>query len=97
MWHEAGGWAMREALGEPKAIVPSVKAVANAGCRLKTGSWCHSTTYVRSHFTSAEVGIQDAPRPDEILFALVMSNGGRVHARVGGLAVEEISANDGQR
>ena len=30
VWHEAGGWAMREALGEPKAIVPSVRARAGA-------------------------------------------------------------------
>ena len=97
VWHEAGGWAMREALGEPKAIVPSVKAVANAGYRLMVPLHHVRAAYVRSHFTSAEVGIQDAPQPDEILFALVMSNGGRPHPRVGGLAVEEISVNDGLR
>ena len=34
VWHEAGGWAMREALGEPKAIVPSAKVVAATGYRL---------------------------------------------------------------
>jgi len=97
VWHEAGGWAMREALGDPKAIVPSVKAVANVGYRLMVPLHHVRAAYVRSHFTSAEIGIQDAPRPDEILFALVMSNGGRVHPRVGGLEIDDIRANDGQR
>ncbi len=97
VWHEAGGWAMREALGEPKAIVPSVKAVAGAGYRLMVPLHHVHASYVRSHFSSVEIGIQDAPRPDEILFALVMSNGGRIHPRVGGLAAEQIVVGDGQR
>lgn len=25
VWHEAGGWAMRSVLGDPKAIVPAAK------------------------------------------------------------------------
>jgi hypothetical protein len=63
VWHEAGGWAMREALGEPKAIVPSVKAVACAGYRLMVPLHHVRAAYVRSHFSSVEIGIQDAPRP----------------------------------
>lgn len=97
VWHEAGGWAMREALGAPQAIVPSVKAVAGTGYRLMVPLHHVHAAYVRSHFSSAEIGIQDAPRPDEILFALVMSDGGRIHARVGGLRAEQISVGDGQR
>lgn len=97
VWHEAGGWAMREALGAPQAIVPSVKAVAGTGYRLMVPLHHVHAAYVRSHFSSAEIGIQDAPRPDEILFALVMADGGRVHARVGGLRAQEISVGDGQR
>lgn len=97
VWHEAGGWAMREALGAPPAIVPSVKAVAGTGYRLMVPLHHVQAAYVRSHFSSAEIGIQDAPRPDEILFALVMSDGGRVHARVGGLRADQIAVGDGQR
>jgi hypothetical protein len=52
---------------------------------------------VRSHFNSVEIGIQDAPRPDEILFALVMADGGRIHSRLGGLTKEQVSVHDGQR
>jgi len=97
VWHEAGGWAMRDVLGEPKAIVPSAKAVAATGYRLMVPLHYIHAAYVRSHYNSIEVGIQDAPRPNEILFALVMGTGGRVHARLGGLAKEQVAVHDGQR
>jgi hypothetical protein len=97
VWHEAGGWAMRAALGEPKAIVPANKAVASAGYRIMVPLHYIHACYVRSHFNSMEVGIQDAPRPNEILFALVMGTGGRVHSRLGGLTKDKVSVHDGQR
>ncbi|MGR6807068.1 amino acid synthesis family protein [Sphaerotilus natans] len=97
VWHEAGGWAMRAALGEPKAIVPAGKAVANAGYRLMVPLHYIHAAYVRSHFNSMEVGVQDGPRPDEIVFALVMADGGRVHARLGGLRKDQVQVGDGQR
>jgi len=97
VWHEAGGWAMRSLLGEPKAIVPASKAVASAGYRLMVPLHYIHACYVRSHFNSMEIGIQDAPRPNEILFALVMGTGGRVHSRLGGLTKDKVSVNDGQR
>ncbi|WP_133915416.1 amino acid synthesis family protein [Streptomyces sp. NBC_00582] len=97
VWHEAGGWAMRAVLGEPKAIVPSTKAVAATGYRLLIPLHHIEAAYVRSHFNTVEVGVQDAPRPDEILYALAMATGGRVHARVGGLTADQISVHDGNR
>lgn len=97
VWHEAGGWAMRNVLGDPKAIVPAAKAVASAGYRLMVPLHYIHAAYVRSHFNSMEVGIQDAPRPNEILFALVMGTGGRVHSRLGGLTKDKVSVHDGQR
>jgi len=97
VWHEAGGWAMREVLGNPKAIVPSSKAVAHTGYRLMVPLHYIHAAYVRSHYNSFEVGIQDAPRPDEILFALVMADGGRIHSRLGGLSTDKVSVHDGQR
>jgi hypothetical protein len=53
--------------------------------------------YVRSHFGTAEMTIWDGPRRDEIVYGLAMATGGRVHARVGGLAVSDIKASDGLR
>ncbi len=97
VWHEAGGWAMRAALGEPKAIVPASKAVAATGYRLMVPLHYIHACYVRSHYNSMEIGIQDAPRPKEILFALVMGTGGRIHARLGGLTKDAVSVGDGQR
>lgn len=97
VWHEAGGWAMRQVLGEPKAIVPAAKAVAATGFRLMVPLHYIHAAYVRSHFNTVDVGIQDAPRPNEILFALVMADGGRIHSRLGGLTKEAVSVHDGQR
>ena len=48
-------------------------------------------------FDGIEIGITDAPRADEILLALVMTTGQRIHARVGGLKVSEIKGEDGLR
>ena len=97
LWHEAGGWAMRQVLGEPRAIVPAAKAVAATGYRLMVPLHYIHAAYVRSHFNTMEVGIQDAPRPDEILFALVMADGGRIHSRLGGLTKDAVAVHDGQR
>jgi hypothetical protein len=44
-----------------------------------------------------EVYVQDAPRANEIIYGLVMTTGGRIHPRVGGLEADQISANDGLR
>ncbi len=96
-WHVAGGYAMREALGKALAIVPSSKKVGGIGSRMEIPITHKDASYVRSHFDAMEVGVADAPRRAEILFALVMTTGGRVHARLGGLAAEDISENDGLR
>ncbi len=97
VWHEAGGWAMREALGGTKAIVPASKAVGALGLRLMVPLGHINAAYVRSHFASTDIGLHDAPRADEILFGLVMATGGRVHHRLGGLSVDQIKGEDGQR
>ena len=96
VWHVAGGWGAREVLGEPKAMVPSSKAVAATGYRLMVPLHHIHASYVRSHYQAVEIGMQDAPRPDEIVFALAMADGGRIHARLGGLAADAISVHDGQ-
>lgn len=97
LWHVPGGYAMREILGGAKAIVPSTKKVGGAGARLDVPITHINASYVRSHFDAMEVGIPDAPRADEILLALVMTTGPRVHARVGGLKASEIRGEDGLR
>jgi hypothetical protein len=97
LWHVPGGYAMREVLGGAKAIVASTKKVGGPGTRLDVPITHINASYVRSHFDAIEVGLADAPRSDEILLALVMTTGARVHARVGGLKASEIKGEDGLR
>lgn len=97
LWHVPGGYAMRQLLGDAKAIVASTKKVGGPGTRLDIPITHINASYVRSHFDAMEVGISDAPRADEIVLALVMTTGPRVHARVGGLKASEIKGDDGLR
>ena len=97
LWHVPGGYAMRERLGEAKAIVPSSSKVGAFGARLDVPLGHINAAYVRSHFDAMEVGISDGPRPDEILFCLAMTIGPRVHNRMGGMEAKDIKAWDGLR
>lgn len=97
LWHVPGGYGMREVLGGAKAIVPSTKKVGAPGTRLDIPITHINASYVRSHFDAMEVGVNDAPRADEILLALVMTTGPRVHARVGGLKASDVKGEDGLR
>ena len=84
-------------LREGKAIVPSTKKVGGVGARLDIPMTHIQASFVRSHYDSMEIGLADAPRSDELLLALVMSTGPRIHARVGGLDASEIIGEDGLR
>jgi Amino acid synthesis len=97
LWHVPGGYAMRELLGGSRAIVPSAKKVGGPGTTLDVPLGHIDAAYVRSHFDAIEVRVPDAPRAREIVFALAMSVGPRVHARMGGLAASEAEGRDGLR
>jgi hypothetical protein len=97
LWHVPGGYAMRELLGESRAIVPSAAKVAGPGATLDVPLGHINAAYVRSHFDAMEVRVPDAPRAGEIVFVLAMARGPRVHARMGGLAASEIAGRDGLR
>lgn len=97
VWHEAGGWAMREALANPKAIVPAAKTIGGPGCRVMIPLGHIQAAYVRSHFGVAEMTVWDGPRRGEIAFGLAMATGGRIHARLGGLAACDVKGEDGLR
>jgi hypothetical protein len=97
LWHVPGGYAMREVLGGAKAIVPSAKKVGAPGTRLDIPITHINASYVRSHFDAMEVGVPGTPKADEVVFILVMTTGGRIHARVGGLEASQIKGEDGLR
>ncbi|MEO9458692.1 MAG: amino acid synthesis family protein [Lentilitoribacter sp.] len=97
LWHAPGGYAMRDQLVNSNAIVPSTKKVAGVGARLDVPITHVNASYVRSHFDAMEVGVNDAPRANEMALVLVMSTGSRVHSRSGGLDASEIKGEDGLR
>jgi hypothetical protein len=53
--------------------------------------------FVRSHFDAIEARVSDAPRRDEIVVAIAVTDSGRPHPRVGGLQAHEIQGKDGLR
>lgn len=97
LWHAPGGYSMREVLGGANAIVPSTKKVGGPGTRLDVPVTHINASYVRSHFDAIEVGIPDAPKANEMVVALVMTTGPRVHSRAGGLEVKDVKGEDGLR
>lgn len=97
LWHNPGGYAMREVLGNAKAIVPSTKKVGGLGTRIDIPVTHINASYVRSHFDAIEVGVGDAPRANEIVVVLAMTTGPRIHNRSGGLKASEVKGEDGLR
>ena len=97
LWHQPSGFGIRHAMGGAKSIVPSTVKVASAGARIDIPLHHVTAAYVRSHFDAIEFCVPDGPRPDEIVFIVAASIGGRPHARVGGLTPAGIKLGDGQR
>jgi len=64
LWHVPGGYAMRELLGDAKAIVPSAKKVGGPGARIDVPITHINASYVRGHFNAIEVGVPGAPEAD---------------------------------
>jgi hypothetical protein len=112
LWHVPGGYGMREALGwedvgesraataqtgNALAIVPSTKKVGGPGTTIDVPLTHVNASYVRSHLDAIEVRVPGAPAADEVVYILAMSLGPRIHERLGGLRVHEISRWDGQK
>lgn len=97
LWHVPGGYSMRERLGESRAIVPSAMKVAGMGGSLDVPLGHINAAYVRSHFDAITVSVPDGPRAGEIVFVLAMAKGPRIHSRMGGLEVWDITGKDGLR
>jgi len=95
LWHAPGGYSMRDQIPDSKAIVPSAKKVGGPGVRIDVPITHSNAAYVRSHFDAIEVGLNDAPRKNEMLVILAMTTGARIHNRSGGLHVDDVVGNDG--
>ncbi len=91
--HSGLGQSLREALGGGKAIIPSAHKIGPAGTEIDIPLNYRDAASVRSHYDTMPVSVQDAPRPDEIVVALVITNSGRPLPRIGGLRKEEVTKN----
>jgi hypothetical protein len=95
--HPKLGTPVRRVLGKGAALIPSSKKRGPAGVSLDIPLGHKDAAFVRSHFDGMEVRINDAPRANEILVAIAVSDSGRPLPRVGGLTKSQIKGEDGLR
>ncbi len=95
--HPKLGAPLRQAVEKGAALVPSAKKRAGMGAAIDVPLGHKDAAFVRSHFDAMEVRVPDAPRRDEIVVAVVVTDSGRPLARIGGLGVDQIEGKDGLR
>jgi len=95
--HPKLGKPLRAAVEKGAALVPSAKKRAGIGAPIDVPLGHKDAAFVRSHFDAMEVRVSDAPRSNEILVAVVVTDSGRPLPRIGGLQVGEIEGKDGLR
>lgn len=95
--HPKLGSPVRKALGKGAALIPSSKKRGGLGTVLDIPLGHKDAAYVRSHFDGMEVRINDAPRRNEIIVAVAVTDSGRPLPRVGGLTKDQIKGEDGLR
>jgi hypothetical protein len=95
--HPKLGAPLRKILGKGAALIPSSKKRGGPGVALDVPLGHKDAAFVRSHFDGMEVRITDAPRADEIVVAVAVTDGGRPLPRVGGLTKDQIKGEDGLR
>jgi hypothetical protein len=95
--HPKLGAPLRAAVEKGAALVPSSKKRGGMGTAIDVPLGHKDAAFVRSHFDAMEIRVHDAPRRDEIVVAVVVTDSGRPSPRIGGLAVHEIVGKDGLR
>ncbi len=95
--HPKLGAPLRIAVEKGAALVPSSKKRGGLGTAIDVPLGHKDAAFVRSHFDAMEARVADAPRANEIVVAVVVTDGGRPLPRVGGLQVHEIQGKDGLR
>lgn len=95
--HPKLGTPVRKVLGKGAALIPSSKKRGGMGVPLDIPLGHKDAAFVRSHFDGMEVRINDAPRANEIMVAIAVTDSGRPLARVGGLTKDQIKGEDGLR
>lgn len=95
--HPKLGAPLRVAVEKGAALVPSSKKMGSPGQVLDVPLGHKDAAYVRSHFDGIEVRLNDAPRANEIMVAVAVTDSGRPLPRVGGLTHDDAEGKDGLR
>lgn len=95
--HPKLGAPLRKAVEKGAALVPSSKKRGGLGTAIDVPLGHKDAAFVRSHFDAMEARVSDAPRANEIVVAVVVTDSGRPLPRIGGLQVSEIKGEDGLR
>jgi hypothetical protein len=95
--HPKLGAPLRVAVEKGAALVPSSKKRGTLGTAIDVPLGHKDAAFVRSHFDAMEARVSDAPRANEIVVAVVVTDSGRPLARVGGLQAHEAKGVDGLR
>ncbi|RJF96551.1 amino acid synthesis family protein [Noviherbaspirillum cavernae] len=95
--HPKLGAPLRQAVSKGAALVPSSKKMGGVGSAIDVPLGHKDAAFVRSHFDAMEARVADAPRANEIVVAVVVTDSGRPLPRVGGLQPHEIKGEDGLR
>jgi hypothetical protein len=95
--HPRLGKPLRAAVEKGAALVPSAKKRGPMGAPIDVPLGHKDAAYVRSHFDAMEVRIADAPRANEIMVAVAVTDSGRPLPRIGGLTKDQIEGKDGLR
>jgi hypothetical protein len=95
--HPKLGAPLRKAVEKGAALVPSSKKRGGLGTAIDVPLGHKDAAFVRSHFDAMEARVSDAPRANEIVVAVVVTDSGRPLPRIGGLQASEIKGEDGLR
>ena len=95
--HPKLGAPLRQAVEKGAALVPSAKKQGGVGTAIDVPLGHKDAAFVRSHFDAIEARVSDAPRANEIVVAVAVTDSGRPLPRVGGLQAHEIQGQDGLR
>lgn len=97
LMHPSLGKPMRDNVGGGKAIIPSAKKMGYPGVSIDVPLHFKNAAFVRSHFDAMEVRVPDAPRDDELVLIIAVTDNGRPLPRVGGLTLDQVQGEDGLR
>jgi len=95
--HPKLGAPLRVAVAKGAALVPSAKKQGTLGTAIDVPLGHKDAAFVRSHFDAIEARVSDAPRANEIVVAVAVTDSGRPLPRIGGLQAHEIKGEDGLR